>query len=39
MTNSNRIKLTWISFFSYALTGALVILHLPQRGDPDLHLP
>ncbi|MDQ4805908.1 hypothetical protein, partial [Klebsiella pneumoniae] len=23
MTNSNRIKLTWISFFSYALTGAL----------------
>lgn len=26
MTNSNRIKLTWISFFSYALTGALVIV-------------
>ena len=26
MTNSNRIKLTWISFFSYALTGALVII-------------
>jgi TsgA-like MFS transporter len=25
MTNSNRIKLTWISF-SYALTGALVIV-------------
>lgn len=25
MTNSNRIRLTWISFFSYALTGALVI--------------
>ena len=25
MTNSNRIKLTWISFLSYALTGALVI--------------
>ncbi|MCJ8648452.1 hypothetical protein MWG84_13000, partial [Escherichia coli] len=22
MTNSNRIKLTWISFLSYALTGA-----------------
>ncbi|MEZ2695541.1 hypothetical protein ACBQ19_10805, partial [Hafnia alvei] len=22
MTNSNRIRLTWISFFSYALTGA-----------------
>ena len=26
MTNSNRVKLTWISFFSYALTGALVIV-------------
>ncbi|WIF58499.1 MFS transporter TsgA [Atlantibacter hermannii] len=26
MTNSNRIKLTWISYFSYALTGALVIV-------------
>ena len=26
MTNSNRIKLTWISFLSYALTGALVIV-------------
>ena len=26
MTNSNRTKLTWISFFSYALTGALVIV-------------
>jgi len=26
MTNSNRIRLTWISFFSYALTGALVIV-------------
>ncbi|TNV20355.1 MFS transporter TsgA [Buttiauxella sp. B2] len=26
MTNSNRSKLTWISFFSYALTGALVIV-------------
>lgn len=28
MTNSNRIKLTWISFLSYALTGALVIVTL-----------
>lgn len=26
MTNINRIRLTWISFFSYALTGALVIV-------------
>lgn len=26
MTDSNRIRLTWISFFSYALTGALVIV-------------
>jgi hypothetical protein len=26
MTNINRIKLTWISFLSYALTGALVIV-------------
>ena len=26
MTNSNRIKLTWRSFLSYALTGALVIV-------------
>lgn len=26
MTNSNRIRLSWISYFSYALTGALVIV-------------
>ncbi len=26
MTSHNRIKLTWISFLSYALTGALVII-------------
>lgn len=26
MTNSNRLQLTWISYFSYALTGALVII-------------
>jgi len=26
MTNRNRIGLTWISFFSYALTGAVVIV-------------
>lgn len=26
MTNNNRIRLTWISFFSYGLTGALVII-------------
>lgn len=33
MTNSNRIKLTWISFFSYALTGALVIVTGVVMGD------
>ena len=33
MTNSNRIKLTWISFFSYALTGALVIVTGMVMGD------
>lgn len=26
MNNSNRIRLTWISYLSYALTGALVIV-------------
>ncbi|MCU9638901.1 hypothetical protein KSH70_026510, partial [Escherichia coli] len=26
MTNSNRIKHTWIRFLSFALTGALVIV-------------
>ncbi len=26
MTNTNRLRLTWISFFSYGLTGALVII-------------
>jgi len=26
MNNSNRLRLTWISYFSYALTGALVIV-------------
>lgn len=26
MTNSNRLQLTWISYFSYAITGALVIV-------------
>ena len=26
MTNRDRIGLTWISFFSYALTGAVVIV-------------
>ena len=33
MTNSDRIKLTWISFFSYALTGALVIVTGMVMGD------
>ncbi|POP43199.1 MFS transporter TsgA [Superficieibacter electus] len=33
MTNSNRIKLTWISFLSYALTGALVIVTGVVMGD------
>jgi len=33
MTNSNRIKLTWISYFSYALTGALVIVTGMVMGD------
>ncbi|WP_313106552.1 MFS transporter TsgA [Pseudescherichia vulneris] len=33
MTNSNRIRLTWISFFSYALTGALVIVTGMVMGD------
>ena len=33
MTNSNRNKLTWISFFSYALTGALVIVTGMVMGD------
>lgn len=26
MNDSNRLRLTWISYFSYALTGALVIV-------------
>lgn len=33
MTNRNRIGLTWISFFSYALTGALVIVTGMVMGD------
>lgn len=33
MTNSNRIKLTWISFLSYALTGALVIVTRMVMGN------
>ena len=41
MTNSNRIKLTWISFFSYALTGALVIVSGMVMGNiaDYFHLP
>lgn len=41
MTNSNRIKLTWISFFSYALTGALVIVTGMVMGNiaDYFHLP
>lgn len=33
MTNSNRIRLSWISYFSYALTGALVIVTGVVMGD------
>ncbi|PKH23867.1 MFS transporter TsgA [Enterobacterales bacterium CwR94] len=33
MTDKNRIGLTWISFFSYALTGALVIVTGMVMGD------
>ncbi|MFZ4833110.1 MFS transporter TsgA [Rouxiella sp. Mn2063] len=33
MNNSNRLMLTWISFFSYALTGALVIVTGMVMGD------
>ena len=41
MTNSNRIKLTWISFFSYALTGALVIVTGMVMGNiaDYFHMP
>ncbi|WP_058910362.1 MFS transporter TsgA [Entomohabitans teleogrylli] len=41
MTNSNRIRLTWISFFAYALTGALVIVTGMVMGNiaDDFHLP
>ncbi|RWR02468.1 transporter [[Pantoea] beijingensis] len=41
MTNRNRIGLTWISFFSYALTGALVIVTGMVMGDiaEYFHLP
>lgn len=41
MTNSNRIKLTWISFLSYALTGALVIVTGMVMGNiaDYFHLP
>ena len=41
MTNRNRIGLTWISFFSYALTGALVIVTGMVMGDiaKDFQLP
>ncbi|BDH44295.1 protein TsgA [Salmonella enterica subsp. enterica serovar Choleraesuis] len=41
MTSSNRIKLTWISFFSYALTGALVIVTGMVMGNiaDYFHLP
>ncbi|WP_075182571.1 MFS transporter TsgA [Pantoea sp. 1.19] len=33
MTNFNRIGLTWVSFLSYALTGALVIVTGMVMGD------
>ncbi len=39
MTNSNRIKLTWISFFSYALTGALVIVTGMVMGNIADYFP
>lgn len=41
MTNRNRIGLTWISFFSYALTGALVIVTGMVMGDiaKDFQIP
>lgn len=41
MTNSNRNRLTWISFFSYALTGALVIVTGMVMGNiaDYFHLP
>lgn len=41
MTNRNRLGLTWISFFSYALTGALVIVTGMVMGDiaKDFQLP
>ena len=41
MTNSNRIKLTWISFSSSALTGALVIVTGMVMGNiaDYFHLP
>ena len=41
MTNSNRNRLTWISFFSYALTGALVIVTGMVMGNiaEYFHLP
>ena len=41
MTNRNRLGLTWISFFSYALTGALVIVTGMVMGDiaKDFQIP
>lgn len=41
MSNRDRIGLTWISFFSYALTGALVIVTGVVMGDIAnyFHLP
>ncbi len=41
MTNRNCIGLTWISFFSYALTGALVIVTGMVMGEiaKDFQLP
>lgn len=41
MTNRNRIGLTWISFLSYALTGALVIVTGMVMGDiaKDFQIP
>lgn len=41
MSNSNRNKLLWISFFSYALTGALVIVTGMVMGNiaDAFHVP
>lgn len=41
MTNSNRCKLTWFGFLSYALTGALIVVTGVVMGNiaASFHLP